>query len=130
VRFLRALVVEDDEISAKILYYMVLEKMACDMALDGVEGWEKYIEAYDNNKPYTLIFLDIMMPRRDGHVLLEQIRKFEESKKDIKRSNIIITTALTDFEEIEKAFKERCDNYLTKPLSRHRIKQLVEQYSV
>ena len=72
---------------------------------DGLEG----INLIQKNS-YDLVLLDIMMPKIDGFVVCEMIRK---------NSNIpiIILTALTDEESQLKGFDKLADDYITKPFS-------------
>ena len=48
------------------------------LAADGEEAIEAFRLAMDENEPYDLICLDIMMPKIDGHQVLAEIRKIEE----------------------------------------------------
>lgn len=74
-------------------------------AIDGLDGLEKFkLTSYD------LIILDVMMPKIDGYVLCEVIRK--ESNVPI-----IMLTALDSEEEELKGFNLNIDDYITKPFS-------------
>jgi len=56
-------------------------------AYDGVEAWEK-IKA---ERP-ALIILDVMMPRKNGYELCDELKKSEEYKEII----IVLLTAVAD----------------------------------
>lgn len=56
-------------------------------AYDGVEAWEK-IKA---EKP-ALVILDVMMPRKDGYALCDELKKSEEYKDII----VVLLTAVAD----------------------------------
>ena len=56
-------------------------------AYDGVEAWEK-IKA---EKP-TLVILDVMMPRKDGYALCDELKKSEEYKDIV----VVLLTAVAD----------------------------------
>lgn len=102
----RILVVEDEkDIQNIIKAFLENAEYKVETADDGLEG----INIIQKNK-FDLILLDIMMPKIDGFVVCEMIRK---------NSNvpIIILTALTDEESQLKGFDKLADDYITKPLS-------------
>ena len=116
---MKILVVEDDEICAKVLKTALTKYGQIDIAEDGVIGLAAVEEALDQKEPYDLICLDIMMPNMDGHETLPLIRE-----KELKHgfyigqgSKILMTTAISDHRNIIESFKEDCDGYIVKPVS-------------
>lgn len=102
----KILVVEDEkDIQNIIKAFLENAGYKVETADDGLEG----INIIQKNK-FDLILLDIMMPKIDGFVVCEIIRK---------NSNvpIIILTALTDEESQLKGFDKLADDYITKPFS-------------
>ena len=102
----KILVIEDEKnIQNIIKEFLESAKYEVNTADDGLEG----INLIQNNN-YDLILLDIMMPKINGFVVCEMIRK---------NSNvpIIILTALTDEESQLKGFDRLADDYITKPFS-------------
>ena len=102
----RILVVEDEkDIQNIIKAFLENADYKVETADDGLEG----INLIQKNS-YDLVLLDIMMPKIDGFVVCEMIRK---------NSNIpiIILTALTDEESQLKGFDKLADDYITKPFS-------------
>ncbi len=73
---------------------------------DGVKAWNMYL-----SKPFDICLLDVMMPKRDGFTLAEDIRKRD---KDIP---IIFLTAKNMKEDKLKGFALGADDYITKPFS-------------
>ena len=103
----RVLVVEDDPNLGKILMdYLSAKDYMVNLALDGEQGLEKFV-----NGNYDILILDIMMPKKDGFSLAQDIRKVD------KLIPIIFLTAKSQKENIIKAFKLGADDYLTKPFS-------------
>ena len=103
----RVLVVEDDPNLGKILMdYLSAKDYMVDLGVDGEEGLEKFV-----NGNYDILILDIMMPKKDGLSLAQDIRKIDKSIP------IIFLTAKSQKENIIKAFKLGADDYLTKPFS-------------
>ena len=103
----RVLVVEDDPNLGKILMdYLSAKDYMVNLAVDGDQGLEKFV-----NGNYDILILDIMMPKKDGFSLAQDIRKIDKSIP------IIFLTAKSQKENIIKAFKLGADDYLTKPFS-------------
>ena len=103
----RVLVVEDDPNLGKILMdYLSAKDYMVNLAVDGEQGLEKFV-----NGIYDILILDIMMPKKDGFSLAQDIRKVD------KLIPIIFLTAKSQKENIIKAFKLGADDYLTKPFS-------------
>lgn len=99
------LVVEDDELIRR-LQKIKLEKAGYQVfeAEDGLEAWNKI---QDNN--YSLIIIDVFLPKLDGFQLLENIQKQESSAKTIMLSG------KSQEKDIKKAYNIGVDSYMTKP---------------
>lgn len=82
---MRILIIDDSKFSqittAKMLRNVMLD-LEIAFADDGEEGWNKYREY---NPDY--IFVDLLMPRMDGHTLIDRI------KKDNPHARIIVISA-------------------------------------
>jgi len=126
---MKALIVEDDTVSVNILYYFVKEFFDCDTANDGEQGWEKFNDAHKSSEPYSYIFLDIMMPEKDGQALLNDIRNYEK-EHDVHKCKIIMTTALSDFDTVVKSFENKCDDYITKPIDKEKVITVLERNGI
>lgn len=126
---MRILIAEDDQNSRFLLKKFVDQHGECDVAVDGEEAIKKFHESLDNNNPYQLIFLDIMMPKYSGFEVMEQIRNREqaEGRLGLEGVSIVMTTALDDEEKIFDAHVSGCFNYLIKPLSKSMV---VEQIKI
>ena len=101
---IKILLVEDDEnINNTVSAFLTEAGYAVDSCMDGDTALEKF---YDNN--YRLAILDIMLPGMNGHELLREFRK-------INNTPILMMTALSDDENQIKAFDAEADDYVTKP---------------
>jgi len=98
----------------------VAEYGSCTFADDGEQGLKAFISARNNNEPFDLIFLDIMLPQIDGIELLQIFRKTEG---DGPHSKIVMLTSLTDQKTVLKAIKSGCDGYIYKPFVKEDIKK-------
>ena len=117
---MKILIVDDDQTSAKLLDGYLKMYGECHIAESGEEGLEAIKYAMQNNAPYELVTLDIMMPIIDGHETLKTIRELERSTFNVsgKSAKIIMVSALDDINTVMKSFQELCDAYLTKPVIR------------
>ena len=120
---MRVLIVEDDATTRQMLMMMLAAIGQCDLARNGQEAIDEFEKARDEEEPYDLICLDILMPEMNGHDVLKQIRELEGSVPDADGGGVkvIITTAIDERESIIEAFRSQCDAYLVKPISRDQL---------
>jgi DNA-binding response OmpR family regulator len=115
------LIIEDDVPLANALK-KVLEKNGFDV--DIVDDGEKAID-FIMQKTYDLYLIDINLPNLDGHKLLKII------KNKNKDAIVVMITASAEIEDIEKAYKFGCDEYIKKPFHAKelliRINNLIEK---
>ena len=100
----KLLIIEDEAAIQSILSELLTDAgYTVEVAGDGLEGITKFRE-----QSFSLVLLDIMMPKIDGYTVCEMIRR--ESK-----TPIIMLTALDEEEAQVKAFELKVDDYITKP---------------
>jgi two-component system chemotaxis response regulator CheY len=115
---MRILVAEDD-MASRIFMKKLLSKYGdVDIAVDGLEAIDAVLLALKEEKPYSLICLDIMMPKLDGLKALKAIRDIEQQKgiEAGQRAKIIMTTALNDKDTVMNAYDAGCEAYAWKPI--------------
>ena len=96
---------EDDENLGMLLReYLQAKGYVTDLFSDGEAGFKGFTKT-----KYDLCVLDVMMPKKDGFTLAQEIRSIN---LDIP---IIFLTAKTLKEDILEGFKIGADDYLTKP---------------
>ena len=82
------LVVDDDpDLVESVTMKLESNNFRVTKAYDGIEAWEKIKE----DRP-DLIILDVMMPRKDGYVVCDEIKK-DDKYKDI---TVVLLTAVGD----------------------------------
>jgi len=128
----RVLIVEDDFTTRKLLQKYLTEYGDCDIAVDGLEAVAAFKQAVENKMPYSLVCLDIIMPRMNGHETLKAIRRIENENGiyGLDGVKIIMTTVLNDSKNIIGAFREGCEAYIVKPLERHKLLQEVAKLNL
>ncbi len=101
----RILLVEDDPNFGNVLRdYLSLNDYEVTLAKDGLEGF-----VFFKNNDYDLCILDVMMPRKDGFSLAQDIRKKNT------QIPIFFLTAKTMKEDVLRGYQVGADDYLTKP---------------
>ena len=111
----RILIIEDEEAIQPILSELLTDAgYEIEVASNGLEGVTKFRE-----KSFSLVLLDIMMPKIDGYTVCEMIR--QESNIPI-----IMLTALDEEQAQVKAFELKVDDYITKPFSLKLVLMRVE----
>ncbi len=104
---MKILVVEDEQKVANFLQKgLKEEQFVVDVAYDGPEG-----ESMAMENDYDLILLDVMMPGKDGVMVLESLRA---NKND---TPVIMLTAKDMVVDKLKGFEAGCDDYIPKPFS-------------
>ncbi|MFP4431858.1 MAG: response regulator [Spirochaetaceae bacterium] len=121
---MRCLIVEDDFGSRRLLQALLREYGSIDVVVDGQEAIEAFRLAWEENNPYDVVFLDIMMPNVDGQEALRRIRATEGEIGVPERDQVkvIMTTALGDPENVVEAFyKGGANGYVVKPIERQAL---------
>ncbi len=124
---MRILIAEDDRISRTFMKEFMKEYGQCDVAVDGMEALDLFMDAVKKEDPYRLICLDIMMPKVDGLKVLRVIRAMEK-QHDVpqeKRARILMTTALADLDYVDQAFNLGADGYAAKPIDTDKITEVI-----
>ncbi len=126
---MRTLIVEDDSASRRLLQILLSPYGPCDLAPDGEAALRLLAECREQKQRYDLICLDIMMPGLSGREVLKKIREAEEvgGVRGLDRVKIVMTTALSDRENVFGAFREECDAYVTKPINRKTLMTELEK---
>ena len=116
----RILIVDDEEQIRNILrMYLVKEGYEVSEAEDGEKGLKLFYE-----KPFDLVILDVMLPKKDGWSILREIKKYTETP-------VIMLTARDDSEDEVFGFEMGADDYITKPFNNKvllaRVKSLLRK---
>lgn len=101
------LLVEDDpNLSLLLRDYLELQGYYPVLCINGEEGLEEF-----KSQEFNLCILDVMMPKKDGFTLAQDIRRMNSGVP------IIFLTAKSMIDDRLKGFTIGCDDYITKPFS-------------
>jgi len=125
---LKILIVDDDPTCRMLLSEFLRPYGICITAENGLEATKLFSCEFKRDKKFDLVCLDIMMPHKDGHKVLKEIRNIERDNKTLPFNavKVVMTTSLDDLENIFQAFNEQCDAYVNKPLDRHEILETLD----
>lgn len=125
---MRALIVEDEFLSRKVLRSFLMTLFDVDIVVNGREAVEAFRLAHTDSQPYDLILMDIMMPEVDGIEALQKIREMETSENLNPKVKVIMTTALDDPQTVIKTFYDgEASAYIVKPVSRDKLYSELEK---
>ncbi len=125
---MKILVVDDEVVSRNKMHDIMTSIGDCEIAVNGLDALNLFLEAFDTGNSFDLIFLDIDMPVMNGIELLSKIRK-KEKESNISETNqvkVIMVTASTEHDVVVKSLKAGCDNYLVKPFDTERVLKKIE----
>ncbi len=114
----------DDAATILMMEKMFLSKEPYDLitAKDGQDAVEKA----ESERP-DLILMDVVMPKMDGFEAVQKIRENEATKS----IPIIMVTTRGEEKNMEKAYKNGCNDYVTKPINSSelltKIRNLLEE---
>lgn len=126
---MRALIVEDDFTSRKILQKILAPYGEADVAVNGKEAVTAFNSAFDEARPYDLVCMDIMMPEMDGQEALRRIRGIEKTRgvPPSEEVRVVMTTALDDPKNVVEAYyKGGATSYVPKPIDKHMLLHLLK----
>ena len=113
---LRILLCEDDENLGMLLReYLQAKGYNADLFADGESGYKAFLKG-----KYDICVLDIMMPKKDGFQLAQEIRTINSEVP------VIFLTAKALKEDILEGFKIGADDYITKPFSMEELAMRID----
>ena len=114
------ILIADDEpnILISLEYLMKREGYAVSVARDGVEA----LDTLRRERP-SLVLLDVMMPRKTGYEVCQEVRADDELKDTL----ILMLTAKGRDTDVAKGLALGANDYVTKPFSTKELVQKVQE---
>jgi two-component system, OmpR family, response regulator len=104
---IKLLLVEDDpNLGLLLKEYLLAKNFDVTLSTNGEDGYNSF-----KNGRFQFVILDVMMPKKDGFSLAEDIRGID------KQVPILFLTAKSMKEDTLKGFNVGADDYMTKPFS-------------
>lgn len=116
---LKVLIAEDDPDSLLYLESILKDKVGQILRVDnGIDA----VKIFRENQDISLILLDIKMPGKNGYEVVREIRSFNNSVI------IIAQTAFAMRDDNNKAIDAGCNDFITKPVDRNKLIQLISRH--
>ena len=114
-----AVLVADDNKTSEVLVTLLLEKLGFEVTAvsDGAEAVDEAL-----TKSFDLILMDMQMPSVDGYEATKILRD-----KGVT-SPIVAVTAYALEGDRDKCISAGCDDYLSKPINKDRLYEIVGKY--
>jgi len=116
---INVLVVDDND-DNRMAIKLLLEDFADIKIYEARDGLEA--ESVCKNESIQLVFMDIMMPKKDGLEALKSIRSFDKNV-------MIVAVSALDYEEMKKnMIASGAEDYITKPIDSYVFVKRVKNY--
>lgn len=125
----RLLLVEDNKVNQMVLQG-TLRKLGLDVELstDGLEALQK-LAAAPLTCPYTLVFMDCLMPRMDGYEASRQIRQGRAGHQH-QHVPIIAMTANAMRGDRDKCLAAGMNDYMAKPINTVALTEILKKWLI
>jgi len=126
---MRILVVDDDAPNRKLLTDIASKMGECEGAEGGQEALSAFKKAWEDWRPFNLIFLDVLMPDMDGRQVLLKIREIEKDKKisEQHQVRVIMVTGVSEEETVMDCLRNGCDEFIVKPIDVHLVFEKIKK---
>ncbi|MFT5163459.1 MAG: signal transduction histidine kinase/ligand-binding sensor domain-containing protein [Alteromonadaceae bacterium] len=117
----RLLLVDDEPINRLVLRNHLSQQ---NYQLAEAASGEEALSAIDNNGPFDLVLLDVMMPKMSGYEVCEQIRQ----RWPVSELPVIFLTAKNQQVDVLQSFAVGGNDFLTKPVAKQELLARVETH--
>jgi two-component system chemotaxis response regulator CheY len=107
------ILITDDSILQRKQLMDIISTLGSPTFVEAKDGQDA-IDLYKQEKP-DLVFLDIVMPRKDGNAAIREIIKFDP------HANIIIASSVGTQSQLKKALQAGAKDFIQKPLDRDQV---------
>jgi CheY-like chemotaxis protein len=115
------LMAEDDDEDFYI-FSLAIKELTIKVVLTRAENGDILLQLLDEKNP-DIVFLDLLMPCKDGRTCLKEIR----SNKKYDTIPIVVYSSLSDLKSIEFCYREGSNLYAIKPSTLNELKTVLEK---
>jgi CheY-like chemotaxis protein len=115
------LMAEDDD-EDFLIFSLAIKELAFTVVLTRAENGDILFKLLDEKNP-DILFLDLLMPCKDGRQCLKEIR----ANKKYDSLPIIMYSSLNDLKDIEFCYREGSNLYAIKPHTLTELKTILER---
>ena len=110
----------DDSILARKQIKDIIAIAGAPSVYEASDG-EKAVEIYKKEKP-DLVFLDIVMPKKDGNITIKEIMEFDPEAK------IIVVSSVGTHTQLKCALESGASDFIQKPINKAQIIDALNKY--
>ena len=114
------ILVSDDSMFARKQLKDIILTIGTPIFIEAKDGQDA-IEKYKSETP-DLVFLDIVMPRKDGIEAIKEIKAFDSN------ASIIIASSVGTQSQLKIAIEEGAKDFIQKPIDRNQVIEVVEKF--
>lgn len=108
----------DDSILARKQMKDIIQTLGSPRFIEATDG-QAAIDKYKEYKP-DLVFLDIVMPKIDGNIAIEEIMAFDPE------ATIIIASSVGTQSQLKTALEAGARDFVQKPLDKNQVVNLIQ----
>lgn len=110
----------DDSILARKQIKDILSTLGTPIFAEAADG-QSAVEEYKKVKP-DLVFLDIVMPKKDGNAAIQEIMEFDPN------ATIIIASSVGTQSQLKSAIESGAKDFVQKPLDKNQVLTIVNNF--
>ena len=114
------ILITDDSILARKQLKDIISTLGSPVFIEAVDGQDA-IDKYKESKP-DLVFLDIVMPKKDGNAAIREIMEFDPE------ANIIIASSVCTQSQLKLALEAGAKDFIQKPLDKDQVVKVVSKF--
>ena len=128
---IKILLVEDNAADARLFAEALKGETTMDADLTVVKDGEEALDYLYKRGRHAgatrphMIFLDLNLPKRSGHEVLEKIK----SDEDLKRTPVVVLTTSRSPDDVNRSYELYANAYLTKPSDLEQFLKVMEAMS-
>ena len=111
----------DDSILARKQLKDIVGTLGNPTFIEAPDG-EVAIQKYKDEKP-DLVFLDIVMPKKDGNIAIQEIIGFDPN------ATIVIVSSVGTQSQLKCALEAGAKDFIQKPINKDQVIHVVQKYS-
>lgn len=114
------ILISDDSILARKQLKDIISTLGTPTFIEASDG-QGAIDKYKENNP-DLVFLDIVMPKKDGNIAIQEIMTYDPN------ATIIIASSVGTQSQLKCALQAGAKDFVQKPLDQQQILDLVNKF--
>lgn len=115
---LKILICDDSVLSRRQLKTYLLS-IGCNHIVEAVDG-NAAVEVYKKERP-TLVFMDIVMPNKDGFEAMQEIREYDMN------ANIIVVSSVGTGTNLKRVLELGAKDFIQKPFNTLQVQSIIKK---